>query len=79
MVITKLLFIEQDIINGINKNTGKLKAIKNIHNLLKKVDLESEIIPLQNAKKLGELLENLKGKPLSINEKSIIIKLIQYE
>ncbi len=76
MIQTKLLLLEYTTINDNANNHWKLAAIRSIRNLLFLVDLNAEIVPINNANKLKELLGSLKGEKLTKDEKSLIEELV---
>ncbi len=76
MIQTKLLLIEYDTVNKPEQDLLKLKTIRNVRNLLMKIDFISETVPLENTEKLKELLTSLKGETLTKEESNIAEELI---
>ena len=76
MIQASLLLIEYAAINDPTKNRLKLIAIQGIKNLLIQIDFKAELVPMESVFKLKELLESLKGKPLTHDEERIIDELI---
>ena len=78
MIQTKLLLMEYAAVNNPAQNPEKLNAIRELKNLLIQIDFRAEIVPMENALKLKDLLASLKGKPLSNCEIMIIEELIAF-
>jgi len=76
MIQTKLLLLEYATVNDGSQNHWKLTAIRNIRNLLLHLDLNVEVVPVNNAKRLQGLLSSFKGEDLSPEENKLIEELI---
>ncbi len=73
----KLIMIEQGTINNPNQNPLKLKAIEEIKRLFTKIDFNAEVVPMDSATKLEELLVSIKGTPLTKEESELVEELVQ--
>ena len=69
--------IEQGTINDPDQNPLKLKAIEEIKRLFTKIDFNAEVVPMDNASKLKELLVSIKGTPLTKEESELVEELVQ--
>lgn len=69
--------IEQGTINDPHQNPLKLKAIEEIKRLLTKIDFNAEVVPMDSAAKLEELLVSIKGTPLTKEESELVEELVQ--
>jgi len=72
MILEKLSKLELEAIKTIAKKKKKIQTIQDIKELLDQIDFDSEVIPLENEKKINELLTSLKGKHLSESEKLLV-------
>lgn len=76
-MITQILTeIESDVKFKIFTEQKRLKAVKTIKNLLFQIDFNAEIIPLEDEKKLSQLMFELKGQDLNEDEFRVIKDLI---
>ncbi len=69
--------IEQGTLNNPNQNPLKLKAIEEIKRLFTKIDFNAEVVPMDSATKLEELLVSIKGTPLTKEESELVEELVQ--
>ena len=76
MIRTKLQVIKCNTLNGLDGNERRIKAVDEIDNLISQIDHGAEIIPLENSKKLTQLLASLKPTPLTQDEMQVIYELI---
>ena len=76
MILEKLSIIELEVKYNIYLDQIKLKAIRSIQELLGEIHFETEIVPTNDIEKLNDLLNSLKGSPLSENECEVIRSLI---
>ncbi|PHS67349.1 MAG: hypothetical protein COB12_04190 [Flavobacterium sp.] len=76
MIQTKLLLLEYATVNDAAQNHWKLATIRNIRNLLLLLDLNAEVVPVNNARSLQNLLSSLKGEDLNDNESKLVEELI---
>ena len=79
MIRAKLLLLQFDTLNMEPKNEKKLNAILDLKKLLKQIDFDVEIVPMENEVRLLNFFSSLKNKPLSIEEKALIQELVKYE
>ena len=79
MIRAKLLLLQFDTLNMEPKNEKKLNAILDLKKLLKQIDFNVEIVPMENEVRLLNFFSSLKNKPLSIEEKALIQELVKYE
>ncbi|PWK18238.1 hypothetical protein [Xanthomarina spongicola] len=78
MIQAKILFIEQEIVNNSKDNWEKLEAVNSIKSLIKQIDLNAEVVPLENVKKVRNLLESLKEDSLTKQEVLIVKELVKF-
>jgi len=76
MIQTKLLLLEYATVNDPSQNHWKLAAIRNIRNLLLHLDLNAEVVPVNNANRLQNLLSSLKGEDLNTEENKLVEELV---
>jgi hypothetical protein len=76
MIQTKLLLLEYAAVNDGSQNHWKLAAIRNIRNLLLNLDLNAEVVPVNNASSLQNLLSSLKGEELTNEESNLIEEIV---
>lgn len=76
IILTKLLLIEYETVNSAGVIHQKLDAIREIRKALFQIDFKAEIVPLENANKLSDLLKSLKGFELSSEEIKIVNELV---
>ncbi len=69
--------IEQGTINDPDQNPLKLKAIEEVKRLFTKIDFNAEVVPMDSASKLKELLVSIKGTPLTKEESELVEELVQ--
>lgn len=69
--------IEQGTINNPDQNPLKLKAIEEVKRLFTKIDFNAEVVPMDSASKLTELLVSIKGTPLTKEESELVEELVQ--
>ena len=69
--------IEQGTINDPDQNPLKLKAIEEVKRLFTKIDFNAEVVPMDSASKLTELLVSIKGTPLTKEESELVEELVQ--
>ena len=69
--------IEQGTINDPDQNHLKLKAIDEVKRLFTKIDFNAEVVPMDSASKLKELLVSIKGTPLTKEESELVEELVQ--
>lgn len=69
--------IEQGTINDPDQNPLKLKAIEEVKRLFTKIDFNAEVVPMDSAGKLKELLVSIKGTPLTKEESELVEELVQ--
>ncbi len=69
--------IEQGTINNPVQDPLKLKAIKEIKRLFTKIDFNAEVVPMDSASKLAELLVSIKGSELTKEESELVEELVQ--
>lgn len=77
LIHTKLLLIEYATVNSKDVNRLKLNAIREIRNTLFKIDIMAEMVPLESASKLSNLLRSLKGIDLSREEVKVLKELVK--
>ncbi len=78
MIIAKLLMMEFDIVNTEQKDEKKLNTISELKRLLRKIDFNVEVVPLEDEDRLLKLFSSLKNNPLSLQEKEVIKELVNY-
>lgn len=61
----------------IEEEAHKVLAISSIQKMLAEIDFESEIVQINDANKLINLLTSLKGKPLTKDEINIIEEILE--
>lgn len=76
MIIDKLSKIELASKYRINSEYRKLDTVRIFKELLNQVDLSSEVVPMEDYKKLTKILTSLKGKQLSKCESKLIEELV---
>jgi len=76
MIQTKLLLLEYTTVNDGSKNHWKLAVIRNIRNLLLHLDLNAEVVPVNNASRLQNLIRSLKGEELTNEESKLLEELV---
>ncbi len=76
MIIDKLSKIELTSKYRINSEYRKLDTVRIFKELLNQVDFSSEIVPMEDYKKLTKVLTSLKGKQLSKCETKLIEELV---
>jgi len=69
--------IEQGTIHNPDQNPLKLKAIEEVKRLFTKIDFNAEVVPMDSASKLTELLVSIKGTPLTKEESELVEELVQ--
>ncbi|MFT6797442.1 MAG: hypothetical protein ACJART_002593 [Maribacter sp.] len=72
----KLIMIEQGTINNPDQNPLKLKALEEVKRLFTKIDFNAEVVPMDSASKLKELLVSIKGTPLTKEESELVEELV---
>ena len=78
MIRAKLLLIQFDTLNKEKKDEKKLSTILELKKLLRQIDFDVEVVPLEDESRLLKLFTSLKNKPLSIEEKILINELVHY-
>lgn len=78
MIQAKILFIEQEITNNSKDNCEKLEAINSIKSLINQIDLNAEVVPLENVKKVQNLFESIKEDSLTKQEIFIVKELVKF-
>jgi hypothetical protein len=78
MIRAKLLLIQFDTLNKQYKDEKKLSAILELKKLLRQIDFDVEVVPLEDEGRLLQLFTSLKNKPLSSEEKILINELVYY-
>ena len=58
-----------------SQNPSKIKAASDIKAMLSMVDLNVEVVPENSIEMLTRLISTLKGKPLTNEEKELIIEI----
>ena len=76
MIELKLTLIEKIAMTDPKKNRLKLKAIKNAKRLFAQIDFNAELLPIESAFKLKELLIFLKGTQLTNEESKLVEELV---
>ena len=76
MIELKLALIEKIAMTNPKKNHLKLKAIKNAKRLFAQIDFNAELLPIESAFKLKELLIFLKGTQLTNEESKLVEELV---
>jgi len=76
MIIDKLSKIELTSKYRINSEYRKLDTVRIFKELLNQVDFSSEVVPMEDYKKLTKVLTSLKGKQLSKCETKLIEELV---
>lgn len=76
MIELKLTLIEKIAMTDPKKNHLKLKAIKNAKRLFAQIDFNAELLPIESAFKLKELLIFLKGTQLTNEESKLVEELV---
>lgn len=76
MIQTKLLLLEYETVNNGAQNNWKLATIRNIRNLLLRLDLNAEVVPINNVNNLQKLLSSLKGEELNMEESKLVEELV---
>ena len=79
MIRAKLLLLQFDTLNMEPKNEKKLNAILDLKKLLKQINFNVEVVPIEDEVRLLNFFSSLKNKPLSIEEKRLIQELVKYE
>jgi len=70
--------MEFDIVNKEQKDEKKLSTISGLKRLLRQIDFNVEVIPLEDEGRLLNLFSSLKNNPLSLQEKVLIKELVYY-
>jgi len=78
MILAKLLLMQYDTVNTEQKDEKKLNTISELKRLLRQIDFNVEVVPLEDEDRLLKLFSSLKNKPLSIQEKVLIKELVYY-
>lgn len=78
MIRAKLLLLQFDTLNKEPKDEKKLNTILELKKLLKQIDFNVEIVPLEDEVRLLNFFYSLKSKPLSKEEKALINELVHY-
>ena len=76
MIIEKLLLIELETENNINKEFKKMEAIRTIKKLFNKIDFSVELVPIEDEKRLIKILSSLKGKQLNKYEIKLVEEIV---
>ena len=79
MIRAKLLLLQFDTLNKEPKNEKKLNTILDLKKLLKQIDFNVEVVPMEDEVRLLNFFSSLKNKPLSIEEKGLIHELVNYK
>ena len=69
--------MEQGTINNPVQDHIKLKAIQEIKRLFTQIDFKAEVVPMDSAIKLKELLISIKGTQLTKEESKIVEELVE--
>ncbi len=77
MIQELLTDIELEVKYKIYTEQKNLKAVKNLKELLSRVDHEVEVVPYKDKEKLSRLLVSLKGQALNDHEYQMIERLIK--
>ena len=77
MIKEKLLVLEYSLATKPSIDYKKTEAIQQLKTALKQIDFNSEIIPVDDFKRLTSLFESLLNRKLNQIEKSIIKNLIE--
>jgi hypothetical protein len=72
MIIERLLYAVNEIQVRMEKEAGRLEAIRSIRKLLSEVDFTAEVVPVEDKDRLIRLLVSLKGHALTDNELEVI-------
>jgi len=72
MIYHKIFIAEQKIKNDLKINKEKLVTIESIKDFLNRVDNRVEFIRISDLGELKSVVSDLKGTPLSDNEKEMI-------
>ena len=78
MIRAKLLLIQYDTVNKEQKDEKKLNTISELKRLLRQIDFNVEVVPLEDEGRLLKFFSSLKNNPLSIQEKGLIKELVYY-
>jgi len=78
MILAKLLLMQYDTVNTEQKDEKKLNTISELKRLLRQIDFNVEVVPLEDEDRLLKLFSSLKNNPLSIQEKVLIKELVYY-
>ncbi len=78
MIRAKLLLIQFDTLNKKQKDQKKLNTILDLKKLLRQIDFNVEVVPLEDEDRLLNFFSSLKSNPLSIEEKALINELVHY-
>ena len=77
MIQTKLLLLEYALFKEKDLDIKRLGAVRGIKKLLMKIDFNAEVVPMENSKKLNDLLVSIKGNPLTNDEIKLTEELIK--
>jgi len=77
MIQTKLLLLEYALFKEKDLDIKRLGAVRGIKELLMQIDFNAEEVPLENLKKLNDLLESIKGNSLTSAELKLTEELIK--
>ena len=77
MIIEKLSKIEVTSKYKINSEYRKIETVRIFRKLLDEIDFSSEHVPIEDIKKLTQLLTFLKGKELNKCETNLVKELIE--
>ncbi len=76
MILEKLSKIELETEYNINNEYRRIATIRSVKELLKQIDFSAEVIPLDDHKRLTELLISLKGRSLNKCEIKLVKELV---
>ena len=77
MILEKLSKIEIKANNNINREYRKIQTLRGIENLLNQIDFSSEVVPINDDKRLIKVLASLKGKQLNKCEIKLVEEIIR--
>jgi len=76
MIIEKLSKVEVEAKYKINSEYRKIETIRGLKTLLNQIDFSSEVVPVEDSKRLKKLLISLKGKELNEIENMLIEEIV---
>ena len=79
MVFAKLQQLEKQVRENGGEPSCKLKVIKRFQRWLGQIDQKAEMVPVDKAGRLAELLASLKGEALTGEEQELVGEIVEGE